>query len=143
MNIDELTQARLWFMANSMEQRIGEAWRLHRSSDYKSATAEFERILGELEVGGGKPSKDNLNLLAIDAYYGLGLAQRSSGDSAQASASFQKAYALCSSAYAEIQKRNEAQHLHNDLGSTDDDRLMMLRTMLAQRLKELGATPTG
>lgn len=130
-------------MTDSLKHRIGEAWRLHRAADHQRAIAEFERILQELGSGAGKAVSDNLNLLSIDAHYGLGLSQRAQGDTARAGETFQKAYALCSSAYAQIQKRNQAQQLENDLGSSDDDRLLMLRTMLAQRLKEVGAIPNG
>lgn len=55
---------------------IGHAWALHREGKNDEAAREFER------VGGNEVQE-------LDALYGMGLAQRSSGDLAGATRTFQ------------------------------------------------------
>lgn len=112
-------------------QQIGQAWGNHRSGQNDVAITEFEQVL-------------SIAPDSIDAFYGLGLAQRASGQIDQSIKSFQKALKITKESLQATQKLAEAKGTIvgsiNDLGSTDDDRYMMLRRMITQRLVELGAT---
>ncbi|HEX2619074.1 MAG TPA: tetratricopeptide repeat protein [Phototrophicaceae bacterium] len=106
---------------NVNDALIGKAWGAHRLGRNGEAIRDFEQVI----------KSDGQN---VDAYYGLGLAQRASGQTAEAQAAFEKALALAKQKTAEIQG---ARHEHN-LESDEDDRYMMLTRMLSQRLEELG-----
>ena len=109
-------------------ERIGEAWRLHRNADNEGAIQIFQEIIST--------SPEN-----VDAYYGLGLAYKASGNIAAATAAFRQAldYAQQANQAIQITSKAEGHHGTNDLDTSEDDRFMMLSRMLSQRLEELGA----
>ncbi|MBK9121987.1 MAG: tetratricopeptide repeat protein [Chloroflexi bacterium] len=100
-------------------QKIGDGWAQASRGEYSAAISTFNDII----------RSDNTN---IDGYYGLGMAQRASGDKAGAKASFEKAKTLSEQMLAEIRHGATS----NDLTTTRDDRYMMLIRMLQQRLAE-------
>lgn len=116
-------------MANNAtaDAQVGAAWGQLRNGQYPDAIAGFERVLQTV------PNH-------VDAHYGLGLALRESGREADAVESFQKALEIAQSMLEAI--RNKAgmggDPAHNELGSTEDDRYMMLTRMVKQRLAEMG-----
>jgi tetratricopeptide (TPR) repeat protein len=113
----------------TLDERIGEAWRLYRASDTLSAIDLFKQIIAEAPD-------------SVDGYYGLGLAQRGNGDTAGAASSFQQALKLARTALeAYTRQEEESGHHVNALNSYDDDRMMMLIRMIGQRLVEVGASP--
>jgi tetratricopeptide (TPR) repeat protein len=117
----------------SVPAQIGKAWQSQHEGRNAEAIAEFNRILKEAPE-------------SVDAYYGLGLAQRADGQQEAAIKSFQKALALAKEAaskYGVAQEEIETQNREDNLlrNSGQDDRYMMLRRMIRQRLAELIAVP--
>lgn len=112
------------------EERIGEAWRMHRNGDLNSAREIFDDIISR------KPE-------SLDAYYGLGLVQRAAGETDAAVTSFQRAYALAKQGFSAVRLTSsvEGHTGGNDLDTYEDDRYMMLIRMIGQRLTELGVEP--
>ena len=110
------------------EERIGEAWKQHRMGNHDSAMEIFKDILSK------RPGH-------LDALYGLGLAQRATGDGGAAVESFNKAMQLAQEALSAVDKTSvvDGHAGTNDLTSYDDDRYLMLQTMIKQRLEELEA----
>ena len=108
------------------EERIGEAWRLHRSGNNPTAIELFEDILA-------KTPKH------LDALYGLGLARRASDDVSGAREAFQMALQLAQEALKAEEEiyAVDGHHGANNLDSYDDDRFLMLQRMIHQRLAEL------
>jgi tetratricopeptide (TPR) repeat protein len=108
------------------EERIGEAWRLHRSGNNTGAISLFQEILD-------KTPKH------LDALYGLGLARRADGDSSGARKAFQTALQIAQDALDAEDEISAVDGLHgaNNLDNYDDDRFMMLQRMIMQRLAEL------
>jgi tetratricopeptide (TPR) repeat protein len=108
-------------------EKIGRAWRLHREGDNQAAISMFEEVIAA--------SPDS-----VDARYGLGLAQKASGDHAAAANSFQRALSITESALSAVQTTShaEGQHGANDLDTNIDDRYMMLTRMLKQRIDDVG-----
>lgn len=108
-------------------ERIGEAWRLHRDGSNDKAISIFKEII--------QKTPDN-----VDAHYGLGLAQKASGDKASAADAFQKALNLAEAALNAVKTASnvEGHHGTNDLDTNEDDRYMMLSRMLKQRLEDVG-----
>lgn len=108
------------------EERIGEAWRLHRSGNNPAAMSLFQDILS-------KTPKH------LDALYGLGLARRADGDATGARDAFQKALELAKEALSAEEEISavDGRHGANNLDSYEDDRFMMLQRMIQQRLAEL------
>lgn len=108
------------------EERIGEAWRLHRKGDNRGAIQMFNEIL----------SKTPNN---VDAHYGIGLAQRAEGDNAGAEKSFTRALELAQAALDAVKVTSvvDGHGGGNDLDTYEDDRFMMLSRMLQQRISEL------
>lgn len=100
-------------------KKIGDGWALVAKGDYSGAINTFNDVI----------RSDAHN---IDGYYGLGVAQRASGDKAGAKASFEKAKALSEQMLAELRHGKSS----NDLMTSRDDRYMMLIRMLQQRLAE-------
>jgi Tfp pilus assembly protein PilF len=98
---------------------IGRAWRYQREGKADAAIGEFENVL--------KQDANN-----FDAHYGMGLAQRSAGKKEVATKHFQRALDLVEAAAA---ARNRTEGERN---TPEDDRHMMLKRMLQQRLAELG-----
>lgn len=113
---------------NTVKQQIGQAWAYHREGRNDQAIAEFETVLNQ------QPD-------SVDAHYGMGLALRAEDRNQQAVESFQKALELAQRTLNALRSVSEAEGQAgrtNDLGSTDDDRYMMLIRMIKQRLAELG-----
>lgn len=100
-------------------QKIGDGWAQASRGDYSGAISTFNDII----------RSDDAN---IDGYYGLGMAQRASGDRTGAKASFEKAKTLSEQMLAELRQGATS----NDLSTSRDDRYMMLIRMLQQRLDE-------
>jgi tetratricopeptide (TPR) repeat protein len=113
------------------EERIAEAWKLHRREEHKNAIEMFKDILEK------SPE-------LIDAYYGMGLAQKALGDKNGATRSFQECLRLARKALdaVNLESRVEGHHGKNDLTTYDDDRYMMLTRMVHQRLYEMGSATT-
>lgn len=109
------------------EERIGEAWRLHRVGDHAASIEIFQDILNKAPK-------------LVDAHYGLGLAQRADQQNDAAISSFQEALRLAKDALKAVDTAAEADGHHgsNDLASYEDDRYLMLVRMITQRLAELG-----
>jgi len=108
------------------EERVGEAWQMHRSGNNRGAIEIFQDIL--------KMTPRNL-----DALYGLGLAQRAEDHIDEAIKSFQAALDLARDALnaVNITSDVDGHHGRNDLDTYEDDRFMMLQRMISQRLEEL------
>lgn len=106
----------------AVDAQVGAAWAHQREGRPNDAIAGFEKVLETV------PN-------AVDAYYGMGMALRSAGREADAVESFQKALEISQSMLQALRSQGSAS---NDLGSTEDDRYMMLIRMIKQRLAELG-----
>jgi NAD(P)H-hydrate repair Nnr-like enzyme with NAD(P)H-hydrate epimerase domain len=108
------------------EERIGEAWRLHRSGNNNASIKIFEEILDK--------TPNN-----IDALYGLGLARRAEGNNSGAIEAFKAAQTRAKEALDAIDVTSgvDGHHGANDLDTYEDDRFLMLQRMIAQRLEEL------
>lgn len=98
-------------MAKNQEyaEQLGRSWGLHRQGQNDAAIHEFSGLL--------QTSANN-----IDALYGLGLAQRSSGQLEAALASFERC----------LIQITEAREAH-----PREDRYQMLQKMTRQRIDEL------
>lgn len=96
---------------------IGRAWRYQREGKADAAIGEFESIL----------KQDSNN---FDAHYGMGLAQRIAGKKEVATRHFQQALELVEAA-DDARNRTEGER-----NTPEDDRHMMLKRMLQQRLAE-------
>ena len=100
-------------MAKNQEfaEQLGRAWALHRQGQNDAAVKEYDALL--------QLSGDNM-----DALYGRGLAERSSGQIEAARASFEKC----------LGRVNVALET-----APNEDRYQMLEKMITQRLSELKA----
>jgi tetratricopeptide (TPR) repeat protein len=110
-------------MAMSKEeisQKIGDGWALQSKGDSQGAAQAFQTILSE-------------DVDQVDAYYGLGLSLRAAGDKAAAKAAFEKALVISERELAGLRSNRGK----NDLGTSRDDRYMMLIRMLEQRISEV------
>jgi tetratricopeptide (TPR) repeat protein len=107
---------------NTNDALIGKAWGAHRAGNNTEAIRDFEQVL--------KADKEN-----VDAYYGLGLAQRAQGQYAAAKTAFEKALQFAQQKKVALQGVKQ----ENNLETQEDDRYMMLIRMLNQRLEELSA----
>ncbi|MDQ7025978.1 MAG: hypothetical protein Q9P44_10515 [Anaerolineae bacterium] len=110
------------------EERIGEAWRMHRSGNNPASINLFEEILA-------KTPKH------LDALYGLGLARRANNDNSGAQEAFETAYQLAQDALDAEDEISavDGRHGANNLDSYDDDRFLMLQIMIKQRLAEVSS----
>ncbi len=95
---------------NDLGEKIGAAWALHRQGNHDGAIAQFTALVRQ------EPNH-------IDAMYGLGLAQRSSGQKDEAIKTFENCRALVNRALAD---------------NPGDDKYEILQRMVSQRLAELG-----
>jgi tetratricopeptide (TPR) repeat protein len=114
------------------EERIAEAWKVHRRGEHKAAIEMFQEILAK------SPE-------LIDAFYGMGLAQKALGEKNGATKSFQECLRLARKALDAVNLESRVEgHMHgrNDLTTYDDDRYMMLTRMVHQRLYEMGSATT-
>lgn len=107
-------------------EKIGQAWRMHRDSDNDSAIRMFNDILAT------HPE-------SVDALYGLGLAHKAGGDSAEAARAFEQALGITENALSAVMQTSQAEghQSGNDLETDFDDRYMMLSRMLKQRIEEV------
>ncbi len=96
----------------SIKKQIGDAWRAHRQGQHETALNIFRQVLNQ--------ETDN-----VDALYGLGLVQKTSGDNPHARETFLKLQDLLK----ELQS-------HEDAGSPG--RYYMLNNMVRQQLRQLG-----
>jgi tetratricopeptide (TPR) repeat protein len=127
-NIRAIAQERLAQLSQARRERqklVGKAWEQHRNAQNIEAIRAFEEVLVL------KPND-------VDALYGKGLAQRSSGDKSGAVKSFQVAYDYVTKTTEALQKARIIEEGLNNLKTTEDDRYMMLARMCRQRLDELG-----
>ncbi|QPC80719.1 tetratricopeptide repeat protein [Phototrophicus methaneseepsis] len=110
------------------EERIGQAWALHRQKDYKAALDIYEEIL--------RKTPNN-----IDALYGKGLSLVSTGDKPGAAEAFTKALDLAKASLQAVDVTSvvDGHHGSNDLDTYEDDRYLMLVRMINQRLDEVKA----
>lgn len=106
------------------KERIGEAWAMHRQGNHAGAIEIFEDIVRNY------PEE-------IDALYGLGLARRSDGNAQASTEAFNKALTITKERLRALDGGTEV--TTNMLDSHDDDRLLMLRRMISQRIEELEA----
>ncbi|RMG73432.1 MAG: tetratricopeptide repeat protein [Chloroflexi bacterium] len=117
-------------MPKIINPELGQAWANLRSGQVDQAVSTFDRII--------QNSPQN-----VDAYYGLGLAQRALGNKQRAIEAFQQAYDLAQDHLEQLRAETSADSklgVVNNLKSIEDDRYMMLIRMLSQRLAELGVT---
>jgi tetratricopeptide (TPR) repeat protein len=101
---------------------IGAGWAAHRNGQNDEALKQFESAL----------AMDNEN---IDAYYGIGLAERARGRLPEATAAFEKSLQL-------TRLKVEMSQPETGLSAVDVpdiDRYMMLIRMIGQRLAEIQA----
>ena len=107
---------------NQSDQRIVKAWRMHREGNNAGAISMFQEVV----------YSDPEN---IDAFYGLGLAQKASGDLSAAKVAFGAALKNLQDSSAEEAEALAQEH-HSETNIRD--RYMMLNRMLTQRLDEVG-----
>jgi tetratricopeptide (TPR) repeat protein len=112
---------------------IGESWKLHRQQDHRTSANNFRQVLKE--IGALEDGEDKSHHL-VDAYYGLGLAERANGNKTEAIATFQQAHEHSQKILSMFSSKQDG---YNNLATEEDDRFMMLTTMIGQRLSELGA----
>ncbi|MBI5927848.1 MAG: tetratricopeptide repeat protein [Chloroflexi bacterium] len=99
-------------VSESIKKQIGDAWRAHRQGQHDTALNIFRQVL--------KQEADN-----VDALYGLGLVQKTSGDNTHARETFSR--------LQDLLKELQAQE---DAGSPG--RYFMLNNMVRQQLRLLG-----
>lgn len=115
---------------SNVSQEIGNAWAAHREGKQDEALRGFEQVINR------QPD-------SVDAHYGMGLVLRKLGKDNEALQSFERGLELAQDALAALRKVAETSGQvggGNDLGSTDDDRYMMLIRMLKQRVTEMGGS---
>jgi tetratricopeptide (TPR) repeat protein len=99
---------------------ISAGWAAHRSGQNDDAIQQFESAL----------SLDNEN---IDAYYGIGLAERARRRLPEATAAFEKSMQLTQAKLAVTQPESTV----SAVDVPDIDRYMMLVRMISQRISEI------
>lgn len=109
------------------EERVGQAWHFIRQRQYERALEAFKDIIRSM------PNN-------VDAYYGLGVVHRALGENDAAIASYQKTLELAQEALKAVRTTSsvDGNTAANDLETQEDDRFLMLITMIKQRLAELG-----
>ncbi len=112
-----------------VKKQLGEGWKLHRSKNNDKAVQVFKQLVSQLEANTNS-TQDLMHLL--DANYGLGLAQRAIGDRDAAVKAFEAALALAERGYS-----GHLHEGHSNIKTTDDDRFLMLKRMVTQRLAEM------
>jgi tetratricopeptide (TPR) repeat protein len=109
---------------SNVSELISRAWNLQREGKASAAVTEFQKIVQQ-------HPKD------IDAAYGLGLAQKASGQVEDAIRTFTVALGLINDSkqtYESSRVRNSEQ---DNIKTPEDDRFQMLSRMVNQRLTEL------
>jgi tetratricopeptide (TPR) repeat protein len=112
-----------------LKRQIGQGWHQHRLADEQGAIRIFEGVIDAL----AKLDQEGASVLLVDAYYGLGLSSRASGDTATASKAFKQALEICKQGLETLRSDKS-----NDLTTSEDDRYAMLSTMIRQRMREMG-----
>lgn len=113
---------------STVDAQVGQAWDLLRQGKPQEAINSFEKVLQSI------PNN-------VDAHYGLGLAQRASGQNADALETFEKASEIAAQMLEAIRSQVGGDDAANSLETTEDDRYMMLSRMLQQRVAELKPRP--
>ena len=109
---------------DNVRERISKAWHHHREGRASDAMKEFQTIVQQFP-------KD------IDANYGLGLAQKNSGDVDGAIKSFKNALELIVQSKQSYEASHEQSQDPDHIKTPEEDRFMMLTRMVKQRLSEL------
>ena len=102
---------------------MGQAWNYQREGKFDNALNSFEKAV--------KASPQD-----IDAVYGLGLAQKSTGRKTEAIKSFNQALELIEAHQKTLVHEENADHEY--IRTPEEDRFVMLARMVNQRLAELG-----
>lgn len=130
-----------------LDERIGDAWQQHRNGNHKAAVDAFESLLKDTPQDMNVDSVDKLSdeqrsarlgemADSVDAMYGLGLATRANGDDARSLEIFQDALALTNKMLKALGV-DDISAGRNELNSFEDDRFVMMRRMLSQRVEEM------
>lgn len=114
---------------DDLSRLIGSAWNHQRQGNWHEAASAFQSLAQEAEQL--EHTEEVLHHL-VDIYYGLGLSERALGNKAAALNAFNKAAALASESYDMVKGSS------NNLASEEDDRFLMLATMIKQRVAEMG-----
>ncbi len=109
---------------SSTSEKVGQAWNHYREGRADAAAKEFEAILRQ-------------NPEDIDASYGLGLAQKATGQLELASKTFETTLEFVNTAKLEYESTRQVQLEENNVKTPEDDRFMMLDRMVRQRLAEV------
>lgn len=96
-------------MSSELDKAIGEAWKYHYSGDHDMAIMKFNELTQQ------HPQH-------VDALYGLGLSQKSTGDAQAAKATFIRLQDI----------------LKDKLADDDDVRARMVYRMVKQQLELIG-----
>jgi tetratricopeptide (TPR) repeat protein len=113
-----------------LSRRIGEAWNHQRQGSWQEAVKAFQALAREADRL--ERTSDTLHHL-VDIYYGLGLAERGVGNKTAALEAFNKAAELATESFEQVRRADGS----NDLNNEEDDRFMMLGTMIRQRIAEM------
>lgn len=95
---------------NTLNVKIGEAWKAYHAGQLDSALEQFNKILAD--------ASDN-----IDGYWGLGLCHRKLGNKSDAVEAFEKASSLIDAAI--------------EAGTGEVERLVMLQRMVKQQIEQM------
>ncbi len=112
-------------------RQIGQGWKLYQSKDTQGAIRAFESVITDLSRIADDHEK-TINL--VDAYYGLGLAVRATGNTPEATKAFAQALEMCEANLKALRGGD----IENNLDTSEDDRYAMLITMIKQRMSEMG-----
>lgn len=115
---------------NDLSRRIGEAWHYQRQRDWREAARAFQDLAKEAEQL--ERTEAALHHI-VDIYYGLGLSERALGNKEAALKAFNQAAALATESFEMVKGQNGI----NNLTDEEDDRFMMLGTMIKQRIAEM------
>lgn len=109
---------------NAINELVSKAWNQQRSGQNANAISEFQKLVQQ-------HPKD------IDANYGLGLAQKTAGQTEAAIKTFKNTLELIAENKKAYDATRAREHEHDNIKTPEDDRYMMLTRMVNQRLAEL------
>lgn len=109
---------------NTATDLVSQAWNQLRTGRADAAVTEFQKIVQQYP-------KD------IDANYGLGLAQRATHHDEAAYQTFQKTLELVEESKNTYESERVPNPETDAIKTPEDDRFMMLKRMVSQRLSEL------
>jgi tetratricopeptide (TPR) repeat protein len=115
-----------------ISKEIGQAWGLHRSKNNGNAVTQFEDIIDRLSK---LDDDEDKNHHLVDAYYGLGLAERALGNRAKAKKAFETAFNIITKLAPSL--GNHGVHTTSNTDAEEADRFIMLGAMIKQRLEEI------